>query len=367
RWTMIIADTAQVILTFFIAWFLFTGRLAPWQVYVISVFGAVIGSFHGAASHASLTMMVPEAHLARAAGLNGLSRSISGLLAPTLAGILVVTIGLEGIVFIDLGTFLVALATYFVIRIPRPPASPEATAIKGSLWRETLFGWRYVFDRPVLLSVTAIGASLNFFGGIASTLTLPMVLAMADADAGGLVLTAGAVGGFVSGSLMGAWGGPKNQVKGMVAFLILGGLGLIIAGWYPLILAVIAGRFIYSFAMSLSGAMMTAIEIRQTSPDVQGRVFGAAGTVHLFFEAISYPTAGFLADRIFEPLMIEGGGLVPLLGSAMGTGSGRGMGLISVLMGICVLGIAVTAYWLPALREFGQTNLVRTRFIRETT
>jgi MFS transporter, DHA3 family, macrolide efflux protein len=50
--------------------------------------------------------------------------------------------------------------------------------------------------------------------------------------------------------------------------------------------------------------------------------------------------AGPLADGVFEPAMMPGGGLAPLFGRLVGTGAGAGMALILVLVGL--LGAAVT-------------------------
>lgn len=136
RWTMIGADCGQALITLVIAGLLLADRLAVWHIYGAIAFSAIFGSFHGPAYGASISLIVPPAQLARVAGLGRLNQALNRLVAPALAGILVILIGLKGVVLLDLATFLFAIFTYWVVSIPRPPRSAEATQAKGKLWRE---------------------------------------------------------------------------------------------------------------------------------------------------------------------------------------------------------------------------------------
>ncbi|TET84929.1 MAG: hypothetical protein E3J37_02935 [Anaerolineales bacterium] len=51
---------------------------------------------------------------------------------------------------------------------------------------------------------------------------------------------------------------------------------------------------------------------------------------------ISQLLAGPLADQILEPAMAEGGGLGPVFGWLVGTGTGAGIGLLFVITGLMV-------------------------------
>jgi DHA3 family macrolide efflux protein-like MFS transporter len=67
---------------------------------------------------------------------------------------------------------------------------------------------------------------------------------------------------------------------------------------------------------------------------------------------LAYLTAGPLADQVFEPLMREGGALANTgLGTLLGTGAGRGIGLIYVLSGVLVNLISGIAYPNPRIRR----------------
>ena len=61
--------------------------------------------------------------------------------------------------------------------------------------------------------------------------------------------------------------------------------------------------------------------------------------------------SGPLADGFFEPAMAAGGLLAGTLGPWMGTGPGRGMGLMLGLAGLLTLATVAVAYHYRPIRE----------------
>jgi len=66
---------------------------------------------------------------------------------------------------------------------------------------------------------------------------------------------------------------------------------------------------------------------------------------------VSYAVAGFLADRVFNPLLEEGGSLASTVGKIIGTGPGRGIGLLFIISGMFVVALAAISSRLTALRS----------------
>lgn len=350
RWVMVGADSGQALVTVLLAGLLFTDRLAVWHIYLATTASAIFGSFHGPAYGASIPLLVPKGELVRMAGLGRFTGAVNRLLAPVLAGLLVTTIGLHGVVLIDLATFLFALLTYALVRIPRPPITPESAQAAGNFWRELHFVWRYLWARPGLLGLVLIGGLQNLFGGIAGTLLIPLTLSITTVDRLGVILGIVASGALMSGVVLSAWGGPKRLMVVACGLLALSGAGFVVAGWAPLLITVTIGHFVAMFGGATAGSLMGALEQRKVDLAVQGRVFGVEGMIVLLFEAAAYPTAGLLADRHFEPAMAEGGAAADYLGPLIGRGPGRGMGLLTVAMGLCLLATALASYLTPRIR-----------------
>ncbi len=99
-------------------------------------------------------MIVEKRDYARASGMLSLADSVSNIIAPAAAGILIGVIGVAGVLTIDIVTFLAAVGVLLVLVIPQPPKSVE----KKSLRSDIFFGFRYISERRGLL-----GLQLTFF------------------------------------------------------------------------------------------------------------------------------------------------------------------------------------------------------------
>jgi hypothetical protein len=90
---------------------------------------------------------------------------------------------------------------------------------------------------------------------------------------------------------------------------------------------------------------------KKVAPDVQGRVFGIRRTIVLATPLITYLIAGPLADHVFEPMMAINGTLAGSIGQILGTGPGRGIGLIFVTMGLLLTLATLISFLSPRLRK----------------
>jgi hypothetical protein len=60
--------------------------------------------------------------------------------------------------------------------------------------------------------------------------------------------------------------------------------------------------------------------------------------------------AGPLASRVFQPMLEQGGLLAASIGGLIGTGAGRGMAFMLILLGLVVLGMALVSWLKPSVR-----------------
>jgi hypothetical protein len=94
-----------------------------------------------------------------------------------------------------------------------------------------------------------------------------------------------------------------------------------------------------------------AIWQAKVAPDVQGRVFATRRLI----AQISFPAAtllaGPLADYVFEPAMMPGGGLSGVFSRLVDTGPGAGMALMIVLTGVLGTLVGLGGYAFRAVRD----------------
>ncbi|HWI60823.1 MAG TPA: MFS transporter [Symbiobacteriaceae bacterium] len=322
-------------------------RLAVWHIYASVAVNSAINTFHWSAYTASVALLVPKQHHGRVNGLVQLAQAAVQVLSPVTAALLIPLTGVRGVVLIDLLTFAASFAALTLVRFPDHRAeAASGAAVLQEAWR----GFTFVTGRPGLVRLMLTFAAANLLVGIVSVLATPLILRISSQQALGMVMSIGGSGALAGGLVMSAWGGPRRRVDGVLGFLFLAGFAVMVAGLRasPPLFAVAA--FAFFFTVPIVAGSANAIWQVKVPIHLQGRVFAL---VRMALQ-ISFPfaalLAGPLADRVFEPLMAEGGALAPLLGGLLGTGPGRGIGLLFMLMGLLTCSVGVAGYLSPRLR-----------------
>lgn len=84
---------------------------------------------------------------------------------------------------------------------------------------------------------------------------------------------------------------------------------------------------------------------------VQGRAWSLIGLLSQLGFIAAYMLAGVLADYVFTPLLVTGGVLADSVGRIIGTGSGRGMGLLIIIAGLLLSVASLIIYHLKSIRS----------------
>lgn len=351
---MMISDLASGMIT--IALFaLYVGDgLQIWHLYLGAAISGTFQTFQWPAYSAAITLIVPKKHYARAHAMTELAGNSTGIFAPLMAGALLGFIGLQGIFIIDIVTFTVAIGTLLLVSIPQPKATEEGRQGKGSILSESLYGFKYIFQRKSLLGLQLVFMAGNFFATISYTLYAPMVLARTGSNAliFGSVQTAGAIGGVVGGLAISAWGGPKRRVHGVLAGWMLSAvLGTIFFGLGRSLPVWAAGSFFGAFFVPLINSSNQAIWQSKVAPDVQGRVFSIRRLIAWLVNPLGTLVAGPLADFGLEPAMMPGASLANTLDWLVGVGPGAGMALIVIFAGVGAFIVALGGYGFRVVRD----------------
>jgi DHA3 family macrolide efflux protein-like MFS transporter len=330
------------------------GILEVWHLYAAAVLQGLGNAFQWPAYSAAISTMIPKEQYGRANGMMSLIEMGPGILAPMLAGALLPVIHLTGILSLDVVTFVLAISILFFVHIPQPARTAEGAQGQGTIFKEAVFGFRYIFARPSLLGLQLVFFFGNLCAGIAYTLVAPMILLRTGNDSVslGLVQSAGAIGGVVGGVAMSAWGGFKRRVHGVLAgwmmsgfFFSLMGLGTSLSLW-------IAASVLSTILVPLINGSNQAIWQAKVAPDVQGRVFSARRLIAWMTNPISPLIAGMLGDYVLEPAMrTSTSSLVPLFGWLVPPGPGAGMGLLIVFGSLGGLLAGLAGYFIHPIRQ----------------
>ena len=357
RWNrklvMILSDLAAGLGTITIFVLFSTGILEVWHLYLISAFMGAFQAFQFPAYSAAVSTMISKEQYTRASGMLSLANNASRIFGPVAAGILLGFVGTTGILGFDIVSFVVAIIAVLMISIPQPDVLIESTE-KTSLLEDSLFGFRYILQRPSLMGLQLVFFFINFSGSLCFPLIAPMILTKTGNNtfALGSVQSAAGAGGLIGGLILSAWGGPKKKVNGVLAGMMLSSLlGMMVLGLGGSMFAWMFGSFMNMFFIPLVNGSNQAIWQSKIPPEVQGRVFSTRALIAQISVPLAMMITGPLTDNFLLPTMDSGGVLAQSLGWLVEAGPGAGISLLFVFMGLAGVGIGLSGFLFPHIRD----------------
>jgi MFS family permease len=358
RWNrklvMMISDLAAGLSTVVLLLLSVSARLEIWHIYAAGVFAGAFEAFQFPAYSAAITMMVNKTHYGRTTAMMGLVNSTSRIIAPIAAATLFNFIALDGILRIDIITFVFAVGVLLFVYIPSPPKSSDGIEGQGNLLQESAYGFRYIWRSKPLLGLQLMFFLSNILFAFVLVLMSPYILARTGNDGLQLSIVNGTmgIGAVIGGIILATWGGPKRRIRGIfIGFLIWSFLSAILVGVAHTLMIWVVLALFGGFAQPMIDTSSQAIMQTKIPPDVQGKVFAVSRLVAQIPALLSMLLAGPLADYIFEPSMRPGGMLAPVFGSVIGTGPGAGIGLMFIIVGILEVLIIFGANSIPTIYD----------------
>ena len=217
--------------------------------------------------------------------------------------------------------------------------------------QETAYGWKYIMRRPGLAALMLLFALSSFTTEMTVVLFTPLILSFGNTAQLGLAMSLCASGFLAGGLLMSIWGGPKRRLRAVIIFMILLGVFSTLIGLRASVGLIVISGFLATLCVPIISSSNQVIWQKKVAADVQGRVFAIRRAITLATPLLTYVLAGPLSDRVFEPLMAVNGPLAGSIGQLLGTGPGRGIGLLFVSMGLLLVLITAVSSLSPHLRR----------------
>lgn len=334
-----------------------TGNMQIWHLYLAEALSGIFEAFQSPAYTAMTTQLLPKEQYARATGMRSVAEDGAHIFAPFVAGLLLRSIGIHGVMILDLITLLLAVVTLATTSVPRLASihSDDSTEVRGRFWSEMRVGFQYIWRRPGLMGLMLIFTGINFIDALTWLSIFPvMILARSGGNELALASVQGALGlgGVLGGLFIAVWGGPKRKIhaslSGAALSFLLGGLllavGRSVTTW--MLASWIAMIFVPFISSSNQAIWQTKVD-----PAVQGRVLAVYGMVRHSLVPAGMLLGGLLADAWLEPAMTQGGSLAILFGPLVGTGPGAGMALLFAVTAVLGAAISLSGYLFPSVRH----------------
>ena len=355
---MLISDTIAAVCSLFILMLTTGGGLQIWHIYVVNFIIGFMNSFQNPASAVAMGKIVPKDKLAQVSGMNSFSGNLITVISPVLSASIFAFGGLKFILLIDLLSFIVAfLVLLFVIKIPEDlPKQSD----KSSIFEGCSEGFQYLKRNQGIFVIIITMALLNFFSRLTyENILSPMILARSGNNSVvlGIVNAVMGIGGIVGGMIVAAGKFSKNNVKmiyvsAMLSFLlgdVMMGVGRNVVFWS------LAG-LMASLPIPFINAGQNVILYKTVPENMQGRIFAVRNALQFSTIPIGILLGGFLADYVFEPLMLTNNAVTAPLHILVGTGNGSGMAVMFLCTGILGCLFSFISYRQKEIQKLGRQD-----------
>ncbi len=314
RRLMILCDLLRLVLygSIPVIWLLIGPQL--WLIYVVVLFGAMLGMTFSIAYMTALANLVDRDQLTDANARVNATLSLAFVFGPVLAGVVSARIGTVASVAVDALSFGVSALTLSWIRLRRASAM-RTTGDAGARPRRTLAefldGIRFLAGQPTLRAVMLLLIGLSFvMAGMLDLFIFHLKNDLHQSDnAVGLVIGLAGIGG-VGGGLIAPW--LRRRVGFGPSWLggwVLTSVSCVLIGLVPALWLILPAAVGYTFGDMLSGTNSITLRQELTPDHLLGRVTATVWTLTSVASPIGAAALTLLAAHVGGSAAIVFGGL----------------------------------------------------------
>jgi MFS family permease len=320
RWSrhrlLVITQILSTIQALILAFLVLTGMITVWHIIFLSLFLGFVNAFDVPVRQSFVVDMVEkEEDLGNAIALNSSMATSARLFGPSIAGILIATVG-EGMCFLLNGlSFLAVIAALLAMKIPRRQREMQNRQVIQGLKEGFSYAFGFAPIRSLLLLL-----------GLVSLMGMPYQVLMPIFA--GKILHGGphTLGFLMAASGCGALAGTiylasRKSVLGLGRIIVISsslfGIGLITFSlsrvlWLSFLLMSLTGFGMMVQMASTNTVLQTIVE-----EDKRGRVMSFYAMAFMGMVPFGSLLVGSLANHIGAPYTVMIGGIACILGSVM--------------------------------------------------
>jgi MFS family permease len=286
-------------------------RISVHWILALAVILGLINAIDMPVRQSFIAELVPRQDLPSAIGLNSSAFNAARIIGPSLAGVLVATVG-EGVCFlINTISFLAVIGCLLAMRLPPRPQSAAGTLLVNGL--------RYARETPHVRAVLALIAGLSITA-MPYTVLLPVFAAEvvhSSAKGFGALMAATGVGALAGALRIAQRGTIQGLGTLIVQSVVVFGTSLVLLAasrslWVSMLVLFAAG---YGMISAMAGCNTL---LQSLVPDeLRGRVMSLYTFFFLGMAPIGSLIAGVMATHLGTPITFLAGGIGALLSAAL--------------------------------------------------
>jgi MFS family permease len=294
RWAMIIVVGASLGVSLVLALLAWFDALAVWHLGLASFINGISWAADNPVRRLMMGEVAGPERMGEAMSIDVGSNNASRLLGPTVGGLVLAALGIEGTFVLGAVLYATALPAAFLVKVRIAPVTAAVSVLA-----RMAEGLRAVRQDRRLIGILTITVVFNVFGW-SFTSMVPVVAQQIlglDTVATGLLASMDGVGAFFGAIAVALWARPpwykRLYIGGMATFLAV----VILFALAPNAWLAGAALFVIGFAQSGFSIMQPTLIYLATPPELRSRVLGIL-TVAIGMGPLGFVHVGLLADAI---------------------------------------------------------------------
>lgn len=319
RRLLLVVQTLSMVQSFAFAALAFMDSPPLAALFAVAAFGGVTTAFDNPARRSFVVEMVPEEMVQNAVSLNSAMMTGARIFGPTIAGLLITTVGYGWAFFVDGVSYLAVLLGLWLMRTEELRPAPQTTRGKGQVRAGLRYVWSVPDLRISLVMMTIVG-TLAFNFSVVFPLFVTRSLDGTEREFTWLFSVVSI------GSMMGAlWTARRTTVElAHVVWASLGfGLAMILLSTMPNLAASFPVAMLVGLAsITFMTSSTTLLQLR-ADPMMRGRVLALQAMVFLGSTPIGGPIVGAVSEAFGARAALLVGGAACVAAAAWGAFAGR--------------------------------------------
>jgi MFS family permease len=315
RSIIVVTQVSSMILASILSFLTLTRRVTVWEVIVLASLMGVVNAFDVPARQSFLVEMVGREDLMNAIALNSSMFNSARVIGPSVAGILVASIGEGWCFFANAVSYIAVIAGLLMMRVPRSVIENR----DASPLEHILEGFRFVRNAAPIRALLLLTGAISIVALPYSVLMPIFAARVLHGNARTLGVLMGATG---VGALLGALAlASRTKLQGLARLVAIScasfGTSLILFSFsrhYQLsVLLLVPVGFFVMVQMAATNTLIQAMV-----PDrLRGRTMAVYSMMFLGMAPIGALLSGMVADRIGAPWTVAIGGLCAIASGAI--------------------------------------------------
>jgi diaminobutyrate-2-oxoglutarate transaminase len=355
RLLILAVDLSLVLLVLGLVVLLSLDRLEPSHLYVFNSLTSIAASLRLPAYKAAVSTVLDKDKYVRASGLMGLGNNVNSALAPLMAGFLMGSIGLGGILLLDLTCFVLGLMFVYQALFGMSAPASARPARGGSLLHDALGGfWHgltYFRAQRVMVGLLVYEAVQIALLVLASMMVIPLVLASHGPEQLGFVYTCAALGGFAGALVQVVLRNPRRLMLMAVSADVVLSACIVAIGMGDSVIGYGSLAFATAAAAGVAEGCISALWMRKVPAQHLGSVIAVSGMLSQLTLMMMMMGGGLAIDQVLRPSLAPGGFLAQHVGEWFDAGKRGPVALLFVGSGLLGLLICIGCLASRKLRQ----------------